>query len=86
MSHRQKMVGPGPADVFVWRIRNFFLPAGYFEFTNLVQLLVSVGAFCVWANSMSSAEHLSRNNGTYAGLLLVAYTFFAPKIPMGSKS
>lgn len=54
--------------------------------TNLIQLLVSVGAFCVWAYSMSSEEQLSWYNGTYAGLLLVAYTFIAPKIPMGEKS
>jgi hypothetical protein len=54
--------------------------------TNLAQLLVSVGAFCVWAYSMSSVEQLSWYNGTYAGLLLVAYTFIAPKIPMGEKS
>ncbi|MGK2927139.1 MAG: hypothetical protein ACSLE2_16105 [Lysobacterales bacterium] len=52
--------------------------------SNTRQLLLSVGAFCVWAYSTSSPEQLSWYNGTYAGLLLVAYTFIAPKIPLHS--
>ena len=50
---------------------------------NVRQLLLSVGAFCIWAYSTSSPEQLAWYNGTYAGLLLVAYTFIAPKIPLG---
>ena len=53
---------------------------------NPRQLLLSVGAFCVWAYSTSSPEQLPWYNGTYAGLLLVAYTFIAPKIPLQSRS
>ncbi|MEZ5463531.1 hypothetical protein [Dokdonella sp.] len=47
------------------------------------QLTLSVIAFCVWAFTIG--EPFSRfdwYNGTYAGLLLIAYTFVAPQIPM----
>jgi hypothetical protein len=53
---------------------------------NPRQLLLSVGAFCVWAYSTSSPEQLPWYNGTYAGLLLVAYTFLAPKIPLQNRA
>lgn len=53
--------------------------------TNKLQLLLSVGAFCVWAYSMVPADYFW-HNGTYAGLLLLAYTFIAPKIPLNAKS
>jgi hypothetical protein len=48
------------------------------------QLSLSVVAFCVWAFTIG--EPFSRYdwyNGTYAGLLLIAYTFVAPQVPMG---
>lgn len=53
--------------------------------TNKIQLLLSVGAFCVWAYSLVPESHCWYN-GTYAGLLLLAYTFIAPKIPLDRKS
>jgi hypothetical protein len=53
--------------------------------TNKLQLLLSVGAFCVWAYSMLPQD-CSWYNGTYAGLLLIAYTFIAPKISLDVKS
>jgi hypothetical protein len=49
--------------------------------TNKIQLGLSVGAFCVWAYSMMPPD-FSWHNGTYAGLLLIAYTFVAPKIAL----
>lgn len=52
--------------------------------TNKMQLGLSAGAFCVWAYSM--APQLSWYNGTYAGLILIAYTFIAPKISLAVKS
>lgn len=61
----------------------------YLRFTmkvkSYVQLLLSVGAFCVWAYTMVP-ETNSWYNGTYAGLLLLAYTFIAPKISMEVKN
>ncbi len=53
--------------------------------TNKLQLWLSVGAFCVWAYSMVPLG-LSWHNGTYAGLLLIGYTFIAPKITLDVKS
>ncbi len=60
--------------------------------TNKLQLGLSVGAFCVWAYSMLPQNFNSMlpdgyiiYNGTYAGLLLIAYTFIAPKIPLDVK-
>ncbi|PCI64534.1 MAG: hypothetical protein COB38_12610 [Gammaproteobacteria bacterium] len=53
--------------------------------TNKLQLGLSVGAFCVWAYSMVPPE-CPLYNGTYAGLLLIAYTFIAPKISLDVKS
>lgn len=53
--------------------------------SNKLQLLLSVGAFCVWAYSMVP-EYYSWHNGTYAGLLLIAYTFIAPKISLDVKA
>lgn len=52
--------------------------------TSYVQLTLSVGAFCVWAYSLMP-ENYSWYNGMYAGLLLIAYTFIAPKIAMQFK-
>jgi len=48
---------------------------------NKRQLGISVGAFCVWALAMHSGPG-GWLNGTYAGLILLAFTFIAPKIPL----
>lgn len=53
--------------------------------SNKLQLLLSVGAFCVWAYSMVP-EQYAWHNGTYAGLLLIGYTFVAPKISLEVKT
>lgn len=51
--------------------------------TSKLHILLSVGAFCVWAYSTSSPEQLSGwYNESVAGVLLLAYTFLAPKIPL----
>ncbi len=50
-----------------------------------LQVWLSVGAFCVWAYSMLP-QNFSFYNGTYAGLMLIAYTFVAPKISLDVKS
>ena len=73
--------------VFIFGIfATFFYLRVVLKVSNRMQLLISAGAFCVWAYSMSSTDQLSWFNGTYAGLLLVGYTFIAPKIPLGGKS
>lgn len=54
--------------------------------TDWRQLLMTVLAFCVWAFAMGEpfTSALGPNwTETHAGLLLAAYTFIAPKIPMG---
>ncbi len=73
--------------VFLFGIcATYFFLRVVLKVTNKVQLLLSVGAFCVWAYSMSSPEQFRWYNGTYAGLLLIGYTFIAPKIVTGGKS
>lgn len=77
-----------------WLVFLFGMVATYFylrvtlKVTDLRQLLVTVGAFCVWAYAVGLPfqEQPDWYNGTYAGLLLAAYTFIAPKIPMGENS
>mgnify|MGYP005851882159 CR=1 FL=1 len=83
LSNAQEISRFTPLVVFLFGV---FATYFYLRFTLKVahtrQILLSVGAFCVWAYSMSSPEQLSWYNGTYAGLLLVAYTFIAPKVPL----
>lgn len=61
----------------------------YLRFTlkvkNIAHLLLSVGAFCVWAYTLVP-EHYAIHNGMYAGLILLAYTFIAPKISLAVKN
>jgi hypothetical protein len=48
------------------------------------QLALSVTAFCIWAFSIGEPfSRLDWYDPTYAGLLMIAYTFIAPQIPMG---
>lgn len=63
----------------------FFYLRVTLQVKNKIQLLLSVGAFCVWAYSLVPESHYWYN-GTYAGLLLLAYTFIAPKIPLDGKN
>jgi hypothetical protein len=52
---------------------------------NARQIAITVGAFCVWAFTIGAPfdkAHLPWWSSTYAGLLLLAYTFIAPKIPL----
>ncbi|MFK7887657.1 MAG: hypothetical protein AB8G16_12425 [Gammaproteobacteria bacterium] len=56
---------------------------------NRRQIVITVGAFCVWAFTIGAPfdkEHLAWWSPTYAGLLLLAYTFIAPKIPLGDEA
>lgn len=49
------------------------------------QLALSVIAFCVWAFTIGEPfSQYGWYNGTYAGLLLIAYTFVAPQVPVGA--
>lgn len=53
--------------------------------SNTRQIVITVGAFCVWAFTIGTPfdkAHLAWWSSTYAGLLLLAYTFIAPKIPL----
>lgn len=52
--------------------------------SDVRQLGVSVGAFCVWAFAIGGPfKDLSWYSGAYAGMALAAFTFVAPMIPMG---
>jgi hypothetical protein len=49
------------------------------------QLALSVTAFGVWAFTIGEPfSQYNWYNGTYAGLLLIAYTFVAPQVPVGA--
>ena len=83
---------PNPALV-PWLVFAFGVFATWFylrvplKVTNRRQILVTVGAFCVWAFTLGPPfDDLAWYKGTYAGLLLAAYTFIAPHIPMAPKS
>lgn len=78
------------AEIVPWLVFFFGALATYFSLrftlkvTDRRQLVVTVGAFLVWALTIGSLPGQETwFNGTYAGLLLAAYTFIAPKIPMG---
>lgn len=50
---------------------------------NRRQLALSVASFCIWAFTLGEPfTELSWYNGTYAGLLLIAFTFIAPQVPL----
>lgn len=77
------------ADIVPWLVFAFGAAATWFylrvplKVRNRKQLVLSVVAFCVWAFTIGEPfSTLSWYNGTYAGLLLIAYTFIAPQIPM----
>jgi hypothetical protein len=79
------------ADLVPWLIFAFGAAATWFylrvtlKVLNARQLALSVVAFCVWAFTIGEPfSNFAWYNGTYAGLLLIAYTFVAPQIPMGS--
>lgn len=85
----------GAEGALPWLVFAFGVFATYFylrvtlKVTDIRQLLVTVGAFCVWAYSMGKPPFVEESclyDDTYAGLLLVAYTFIAPKIPMGKRT
>lgn len=85
LGNAQNVSGYTPLVVFLFGVfATWFYLRYALHVTNIRQLMLSAGAFCVWAYSMSSPEQLSWYNGTYAGLLLLAYTFIAPKVPLRS--
>ncbi len=78
------------AAIVPWLVVVFGVAATWFylrvtlKVTNIRQLLVTCVAFLVWAFTIGPPfDTLDWYNGTYAGLLLAAYTFIAPKIPLG---
>jgi hypothetical protein len=86
LSNAQEISRYTPLVVFLFGVfATWFYLRQTLKVSNRRQLLLSVGAFCVWAYSLSSPEQLAWYNGTYAGLLLIAYTFIAPKIPLRSQ-
>ena len=84
LANAQDISSYTPLVVFLFGVfATFFYLRYVLKVSNRMQIVLSVGAFCVWAYSTSSPDQLSFYNGTYAGLLLVAYTFVAPKIQLG---
>lgn len=78
------------ADLVPWLVFAFGAMATLFylrvtlKVLNTRQLALSVIAFCVWAFTIGDPfSQFAWYNGTYSGLLLIAYTFVAPQIPMG---
>lgn len=77
------------AELVPWLVFGFGALATLFylrvtlKVLNSRQLALSVIAFCVWAFTIGEPfSQFAWYNGTYAGLLLMAYTFVAPQIPM----
>jgi len=82
-------------EVVPWLVFAFGVFATWFylrvplKVINRRQIVITVGAFCVWAFTIGAPfdkEHLAWWSPTYAGLLLLAYTFIAPKIPLGDEA
>jgi hypothetical protein len=78
------------AEVVPWLVFAFGAAATWFylrvplKVLDRRQLTLSVIAFCVWAFTIGEPfSRLPWYNGTYAGLLLIAYTFIAPQVPVG---
>ncbi len=77
------------APIVPWLVFAFGVAATVFylrvtlKISNRRQVVLSVGSFCVWAFTIGEPfSQLAWYNGTYAGLLLIAFTFLAPKVPM----
>ncbi|MFK8016977.1 MAG: hypothetical protein AB8G17_16235 [Gammaproteobacteria bacterium] len=77
------------AAIVPWLVFGFGVLATWFylrvtlKVSNRRQIGITVGAFFIWAFTLGAPfENLDWYNGTYAGLLLAAYTFIAPKIPL----
>ena len=88
-----KSSGDADAIGFIVGTFVFGVVATYFylrvvlKVTNGWQILISMGAFCVWAYAIFTPvdpDQFTWHNGTLAGLMLIGYTFFAPKIPLGN--
>ena len=55
--------------------------------TQRRQLALTIAAFCIWVFTIGGPfETLDWYRPTYAGLLLAAYTFMAPKVPITTGS
>ena len=77
------------ADILPWFVFGFGVVATYFylrfslHVSERRQLVVSVVAFCVWAYTLGGPfKDAGLHSDTVSGLLLAAWTFAAPKIPM----
>jgi len=63
----------------------FFYLKVYLNVSNTLQVVISVGAFCVWALAINSSGPHALVPGTWSGIIVLVYTFVAPKIPIDSK-
>ena len=63
----------------------FFYLKVYQKVSNIRQVLISVGAFCAWALAINSSSEYAILGGTWSGIIVMIYTFVAPKIPIDPK-
>lgn len=85
LKHSKDEVAPFvPWLVFVFGIAaTWFYLRVTLKVEHTRQLMLSVLSFCVWAFTIGVPfDQQPWYNGTYAGLMLVAFTFIAPKIPL----
>ena len=74
------------ATIFaIGALLTFFYLKVYLKVSNTLQVLISVGAFCVWALAINSSGSDPWLPGRLTGILVLVYTFVAPKIPLDSK-
>ncbi|MCK7594643.1 hypothetical protein [Pseudomarimonas salicorniae] len=85
LKHSSDPVAPQvPWAVFAFGVAaTFFYLRVTLKVRNRRQLALSVVSFCIWAFTLGEPfTQLAWYNGTYAGLLLIAFTFVAPQVPM----
>lgn len=63
----------------------YFYLKVYLKVSSTLQVLISVGAFCVWALAINSSGPDPWIPGRFTGMLVLLYTFVAPKIPIDTK-
>lgn len=65
----------------------FFFLRFFLGVSNTRQVIITVGAFCVWTIAINSpfSDPVPSWLNFWSGILVMVYTFVAPKIPLESK-
>lgn len=74
-----------PVIFVIGALLTYFYLKVYIKVPTNLQVMVSVGAFCVWALAINSSGPDPWISGRWTGILVLVYTFVAPKIPIKAK-